>query len=195
MTPLDPRAPLVIDLARLERLVQSDFEGGQLAIDVIIRLATHARGVLQGFLSQSLRLRDGSQIDLVLGDHPIGLRARAFENAIGLPPSVLDDCLPIRKELICPVDRFREKLANLVDQVENLRPIDDARGRQRHRLRIFDENCQFVKSLLDIHVSLPRSIYIVSENFASRRRNTDSGTDPFTSPPNLATSLIRLDDR
>ena len=86
----------------------------------------------------------------LLGDH---LFWTAWKNTLGFAAHFLDHRLAIAEQEPGLVELLGQALPKPVDQHEGFAPVDDARGRHRHRSRTLDHLREIAEQILHVHQS------------------------------------------
>ena len=139
-------------LDRLERLVQRDLEVGQLGVDVVVGLAAHALGLGVRIGADGVGLGLGGAVDLVLGHELAGVLAGSGDDLGRLGVGCVDDLLAAGEEVVGLGERVGQHRSCVVEQVEDVRAVDHARGRHRHRSCVLDDAGELVELVVDVHV-------------------------------------------
>ena len=167
-----------------ERLAEHDLEVGELRVDVVVDVVAHPGRFVLRLDDDALGLAGRFLGDLGPRDEPGALPLGLVDDALRLDPTLGHQILTALQQFFCLGELAGQHLAQLLEQGEQLGAVDDAGRRHRHRPRALDRGDDLVKLVVGGHRSRSTS-----------RRLTVSGTSAETSPPYVATSLTRLDDR
>lgn len=202
---------------RTEGLGEDDLEVGELGVDVVVGLGADLLGLLAGLAQDAVGLVLGTAGDLGVGDQGAALGVRVLDDPLGLQAGPLDHVVTVADQFPCLGEGVGQGRAQFVEQGEQLGAVDHARGRHGHGSGARDHRDDLVELLLHVHRVVHRvlaTLYDCVENGrvdctasggpasaqscfrrSPRASRTSGGTRWETSPPQVATSLTREDDR
>src|SRR5215208_3244552 len=156
-------------------------------------------GLLLGACQQVVALTAGRAEQVVAltlrgAQELLALGARAAGEPLRLGLRLLEDLGALLDDRAGGLDVLGQRLAQVVEQVEQVVARDHAGAGHRHAARVLDDRRQLVDGLVqpvdDLgHEPAP------FRTCSSSRSLTALGTSRDTSPPNMATCLTRLDER
>jgi len=165
--------------------VQDDLEVSQLAVDVVVDLAAHPLRIRLSGREQLLGLPGRLAHDLGARHHACAFGPGGLQHLFGLRLPLGDHRALLAQQAFGRGDLGGQQLANLLDVLQDLAPVDHAGGRHRHRAGALHQRRQLVELGVHVHglaFRLCRSVGQCASRLCSRRRIT-SGTSPDTSPP------------
>ncbi len=203
-----------------ERLREDDLEVGELAVDVLVGLAADLLGLPAGLRQDAVGLGLGAAGDLGVGDQRSPLGAGGLDDPLGLLPGLLHDLLAAAEDLLGVREGVGQGVPYLLEHREQLGAVDHAGSRHGHGAGVPDRFDDLVELLLHVHRVLAtlcccwRRTGPTVRPGASRPTPGDGASAPQarpmrstrawwtaggsrcdTSPPQVATSLTREDDR
>src|SRR5215211_2873315 len=185
-------------LDRLQRPLEHDLEGGELLVDVVFGLVPELAGGGLGVVDDGLRDAAGLAHHLGALHHALGADPPRLDDVVGLTASLAEELLALLEQPPRMPQLLGERRDRLLEQLEELLPVDEHRRRHGHRPARLDQLLEAQQDALDVvrglvaHEPSPEAFV---PNRSARRLATAGGTMLATSPPNWAISRTRLDDK
>src|SRR5437867_6965103 len=173
---------------RLTASLQRDLELGQLGVHVVVGLQAQPPGLLAGLGQDPVGFGFRSLHHLFAGGHAELLLLCLLHDPLRVAAGLGQELLTILHHPPGLLDLLGQGLPHLGHQLQDLLPVQQGRRGERHGLRFPDPVLHLLQAGRKVHYREPPS-------FSASRSATTAGTSPETSPPYLATSLTRDEDR
>ncbi len=172
---------------RADGLGEDDLEVGELAVDVVVGLDPDLLRLSAGLVEDAVGLLAGDAGDLGVGDQGAALGAGGLQDPLGLLAGARHQLLPVADDLAGAVEGAGQGGPDLLQEGEQLGPVQDAGGRHGQGAGTGDGRDDLVELLLDVHLDVRRLLEI---DRAPAGRWERTGTT--VRPPDPARQLLTV---